>query len=201
MRYPTQHKAKTHERLLKKASLEIRRRGVQGTGIASLMAKLGMTHGGFYSHFDSKNALVAEATISMFEEHANIALAAVETAPEGQRLRTLINLYLSKEHRDSPEVCPMASLGGEMSRQSPAVRKAFIRGMEERVRQMARFVPGRDERERRDSARLLISALAGAMMIARTITDLEASDRFLEQAREFYLSAFESAPRSKGGVA
>ena len=74
MRYPAQHKAKTHERLLKKASQEIRRRGVQGTGIASLMAKLGMTHGGFYAHFDSKNALVAQATVSMFEEHANIVL-------------------------------------------------------------------------------------------------------------------------------
>ena len=88
-----------------------------------------------------------------------------------------------------------------MSRQSPAVRKAFIRGMEERVRQIARFVPGRDERDRRDRARLLMSGLAGAMMIARTIADPEASDRFLEQAREFYVSAFESAPRSKGGVA
>lgn len=198
MRYPSQHKAKTHQRLLKKASQEIRRRGVQGTGIASLMAKLGMTHGGFYAHFDSKNALVAEATLSMFEEHAKIVLALAEAAPVGQRVRTLVNLYLSKEHRDSPEVCPMASLGGEMARQSPTVRKAFVQAMEERLQKMARFFPGKDERERRDRARLLISGMAGAMMIARTINDREASNHFLEQAREFYASAFESAPHVEG---
>jgi len=200
MRYPAQHKAKTHERLIKKASQEVRRRGVQGTGIASLMAKLGLTHGGFYAHFDSKNALLAEATICMFEDHAKTGLAAAEAAPEGQRLRTLINLYLSKEHRDSPEVCPMASLGGEMARQSLAVRRAFIRAMEKQLGKMARFFPGEDERERRDRARLLMSGMAGAMMIARTIPDPEASDRFLEQAREFYGRAFDSTPKVEGTI-
>ena len=93
----------------------------------------------------------------------------------------------------------MASLGGEMARQSPAVRKAFVRAMEERLRKMASFVPGKGEHERRDRARLLMSGMAGAMMIARTITDPEASDHFLEQAREFYASAFESVPPVQGG--
>src|SRR5215831_1149114 len=68
MRYSRQHKDETHNRLLKKAAEEFRRRGVQGTGIASLMRQLGLTHGGFYAHFDSKNELVAQATGPMFEE-------------------------------------------------------------------------------------------------------------------------------------
>ena len=197
MRYSAQHKAKTHERVLKKAAEQMRRRGVQGTGIASLVGKVGLTHGGFYAHFPDKNALIAEATGPMLEEGFAGVIAAAETAPEGKKVRAMIDTYLSMQHRDSREVCPVAGLAGEMARQSERVRNAYTGSIEDRLKLIARFFPGANEQERRDRARLMISGMAGTMMIAKAITDRKASDHFLEQAREFYASAFEGTPAQK----
>src|SRR5256885_10485319 len=109
MRYSRQHKQQTHNRLLKKAAEEFRRYGVQGTGIAPLMGWLGLTHGGFYAHFDSKNELIAEATGPMFEDAlSRRMLAAAEAAPKGKAVRAIFNPYLSPGHRDSREGCAPA---------------------------------------------------------------------------------------------
>jgi TetR/AcrR family transcriptional regulator, transcriptional repressor for nem operon len=197
MRYSAQHKTKTHERVLKKAAEQMRRRGVQGTGIASLMGKVGLTHGGFYAHFPNKNALIAEATRPMLEEGVAEVIAAAEAAPEGKKVRAIVNTYLSTQHRDSPQVCPVSGLAGEMARQSETVRNAYIRAFEDRLKLIARFFPGANEQERRDQARLMLSGMAGTLMIARVITSRKASDQFLEQAREFYASAFEATRTQK----
>ena len=197
MRYSAQHKAKTHERVLKKAAEQMRRRGVQGTGIASLMGKVGLTHGGFYAHFPDKNALIAEATGPMLEEGVAGDIAAAEAAPEGQKIRAIVNTYLSLQHRDSPEMCPIAGLAGEMARQSERVRNAYTRAIEDYLRLIARFFPGANEQERRNRAGLLMPGMAGTMMIAKVITNRKASDHFLEQAREFYATAFEATPAQK----
>jgi TetR/AcrR family transcriptional regulator, transcriptional repressor for nem operon len=197
MRYSAQHKAKTHERVLKKAAEQMCRRGVEGTGIASLMGKVGLTHGGFYAHFPDKNALIAEATGPMLEEGVAGIIAAAEAAPEGKKVRAMVDTYLSTQHRDSPQACPIAGLAGEMGRQSERVRNAYTLAIEDRLKLIARFFPGANEQERRDRARLMTSGMAGTLMIARAITDRKASDRFLEQAREFYASAFEATRTQK----
>ena len=197
MRYSVQHKAKTHERVLKKAAEQMCRRGVEGTGIASLMGKVGLTHGGFYAHFPDKNALIAEATGPMLEEGVAEVIAAAEAAPEGKKVRAIVNTYLSTAHRDSPQTCPVAGLAGEMARQSKTVRNAYTGAIEERLKLIARFLSGANEQERRDRARLMMSGMAASMMIARVITNCKASDQFLEQAREFYASAFEATPTQK----
>src|SRR5262252_4776610 len=147
MRYSAQHKAKTHERVLKKAAEQMRRRGVQGTGIAGLMGKAGLTHGGFYAHFLDKNALIAEAMGPMLEEGVAGDIAAAEAAPEGQKIRAIVNRYLSAEHRDYPQSCPVAGLAGEMARQPESVRSAYIRAIEGRLNLIARFFPGAKEQE------------------------------------------------------
>ena len=197
MRYSDQHKAKTHERVLKKAAEQMCRRGVQGTGIANLMGKVGLTHGGFYAHFPDKNALIAEATGPMLEEGVDGDIAAAEAAPEGQKIRAIVNRYLSTQHRDCPQACPVAGLAAEMARQSESVRKAYTRAIEDRLRLIARFFPGVSERERQNRARLMMAGMAGTMMIAKVISNRKASDQFLEQAREFYATAFEASPAQK----
>jgi TetR/AcrR family transcriptional regulator, transcriptional repressor for nem operon len=197
MRYSAQHKAKTHERVLKKAAEQMRRRGVQGTGIAGLMGKVGLTHGGFYAHFPDKNALIAEAMGPMLEGGVAADIAAAEAAPEGQKIRAIVNMYLSTQHRDCPQACPVAGLAGEMARQPESVRKAYHRAIEHRLKLVARFFPGESERERLDRAWLMLSGMAGTLMIARVITNRKASDQFLEQAREFYASAFEATSTRK----
>ena len=198
MRYSRQHKDETHNRLLKKAAEEFRRRGVQGTGIASLMRQLGLTHGGFYAHFGSKNELVAQATGPLFEGGlAGWMLAAAEAAPKGKGVRVIVNHYLSPQQRDSSEGCALAGLAGEMARQAEPVRNAYMSALNHRLKRIAALLPGDDEKARFDRARLLVAGMAGTMMIAKAMTDREVSDHFLEQARAFYAAAFETAPQRK----
>jgi TetR/AcrR family transcriptional repressor of nem operon len=198
MRYSRQHKDQTHHRLLKKAAEEFRRNGVQGTGIAPLMGQLGLTHGGFYAHFDSKTELIAQATGPMFEDDlAGRMFAAAEAAPKGKGVRTIVNYYLSPQHRDSPEGCPLAGLAGEMARQPKSVRNAYISALDHRLKRIAALLTGEDEKARFDRARLLMTGMAGTMMIARAMTDRDVSDHFLEQSRAFYTAAFESAQQPK----
>jgi len=196
MRYSRQHKDETHHRLLKKAAEEFRRNGVQGTGIAPLMGHLGLTHGGFYAHFDSKNELIAQASGPMFEDDlAGRMFAAAEAAPKGKGVRIIVNYYLSSQHRDSPAGCALAGLAGEMARQPKSVRNAYISAMDHRLKRIAALLPGEDEKARFERARLLMAGMAGTMMIAKAMTDRDVSDHFLEQARAFYAAAFESAPQ------
>ena len=198
MRYSRQHKDETHNRLLKKAAEEFRRSGVQGTGIAPLMGQLGLTHGGFYAHFDSKNELIAQATGPMFEEGlVGQMFAAAEAAPKGKRVQAIVDHYLSPQHRDSAEGCALAGLAGEMARQPKAVRNAYISAMNHQLERIAALLPGDDEKARFDRARLLMAGMAGTMMIAKAMTDRDVSDHFLEQARAFYAAAFESTPQRK----
>ena len=193
MRYSRRHKEETHNRLLKKAAEEFRRNGVQGTGIAPLMGRLGLTHGGFYAHFDSKNELIAEATGPMFEDAlSRRMLAAAEAAPKGKGVRAIVNHYLSAQHRDNPEGCALAGLAGEMARQPEPVRNAYMSALSHRLKRIAALLPGDDEKARFDRARLLVAGMAGTMMIAKAMTDREVSDHFLEQARAFYAAAFET---------
>src|SRR2546421_4269905 len=113
MRYSRRHKEETHNRLLKKAAEEFRRNGVRGTGIAPLMGRLGLTHGGFYAHFDSKNEVIAEATGPMFEDAlSRRVLAAAEAAPKGKAVRAIVTHYLTPEDRDSPGGCALTRLPG-----------------------------------------------------------------------------------------
>ena len=198
MRYSRRHKEETHNRLLKKAAEEFRRNGVQGTGIAPLMGRLGLTHGGFYAHFDSKNELIVEATGPMFEDAlSQRMLAAAEAAPKGKAVQAIVTHYLSSQHRDSREGCALAGLAGEMARQPEPVRNAYISAMNHRLKRIAALLPGDDEKARLDRARLLVAGMAGTMMIAKAMTDRDLSDHFLEQARAFYAAAFATAPQQK----
>lgn|SRR5712664_1031636 len=190
MRYSAKHKEQTHERLVKKAAAQFRRRGVQGIGIAKLMGKLGLTHGGFYAHFDNKSELVAAAARKIFKE----AITQVEAAaaPKGSELTAIISQYLSEGHRDSPtQGCLLPSLTGEMARQPQTVRKALTREFDEFANKISKYLPGASDEERRSQARLLFAGMAGTMMVARALSDRELSDTILAQGREFYISIFQ----------
>src|SRR5712692_7310796 len=101
MRYSAQHKRQTHERLVKKAAEQFRRRGLQGVGIAKLMGGLGLTHGGFYAHFENKSELVAAAARKVFKDAQAHVEAAAAAAPKGTELTAIISDYLSAGHRDN----------------------------------------------------------------------------------------------------
>src|SRR5215831_14532027 len=143
MRYSAEHKQATRERIVRTASRHFRQRGGDGVGIADLMSKLKLTHGGFYKHFGSKEELLAEAITKAFEETENKYAERVKNAKPGTELRTLIENYLSMEHCANPaEGCPMAALASEIGRLPKSVRAEIDKAIKQRVKRTARFLPG-----------------------------------------------------------
>ena len=128
MRYSKEHKQETHARIVKKASVRLREKGAHGIGVADLMKEAGLTHGGFYAHFDSREALVIEAFgYAMDRSAEHWRKMAAETPPE-KRLSTIVDSYVSAAHRDDPgRGCAVPTLGAEIARESAKTRKAFSR--------------------------------------------------------------------------
>jgi len=191
MRYSTEHKQETRERIVRTASRHFRRRGGKGVGIAELMSKLDLTHGGFYKHFGSKEELLAEAIAKAFDETESRFTEAVSKAKPGTELRTLIEHYLSLEHcGNSAEGCPMAALASEVSRFPRAVRVEIDRAIKRRVKRVAGFLPGATEKERERNCMALLSGLIGTVSVARAVVDPEARKAILDASKNFYIKSF-----------
>ncbi len=194
MRYTAEHKEETHQKIVRTASHEFRRHGLFGVGIADLMKKAGLTHGGFYAHFTDRDTLVEEATAAGYEEAAARLLNDLAQVPSDKAVRTLVDRYLSAAHRVNVEHgCPLPALAGDMSRQTPRVRRAFTTRFKRYSGRLAALLPhrGRHQKERQDTALALLSGMAGAILLARAVSDPELSDRILTAARRFYLHALE----------
>src|SRR5919108_6081796 len=124
MRYSVEHKAQNHEKILSMAARSFRERGGDSSGIGTVMKKVGLTKGGFYRHFKSKDDLFVEAVARALEEMARGTLEVARSAPEGQALRAIIERYLSLRHANSPGMgCVVAALGPEFARKPLSVRK------------------------------------------------------------------------------
>lgn len=164
-------KARSHERILDVASTLLRQRGIKGTSVADVMAAAGMTHGGFYRHFASKEAL-AEAAI----DHAvDVALKDAETASRqgsGRRAaQRYVDLYLSREHVASPaRGCPLAALAGEAAVSGAEVSAAYGRGVERTIRLLAGAMAGTSSARRR-RALAMLSLMIGAVGLARAVAE------------------------------
>lgn len=188
-RYPRGHKARTREEIVEAAARAYREAGLAGVGIGELMGRAGLTHGGFYAHFRSKSALVAEACSRAVDDSWAQMNELVAQAPPGQELATFIRGYVSRTHRDDPGAgCVLPSMGGEMSRQDADVRAAFtaqLRRVMENVE--ALLPPGPD---RADRAITLTTGMAGAVLLARAVDDAAFSDHILKTCRAFWIDAF-----------
>lgn len=184
MRYTTDHKTETHERIVAKAAEEFRRHGLDGIGIANLMGALGLTHGGFYAHFPTKDDLIVEASVCIVEQNAERLLAAAAAAPAGRAVQAIIDSYLSPEHRDNRAMgCIVPSLASELVRRPDSVRDGFSKAMAALFERLAAYMPGTTKRMRIDQGIALFSAMAGAVLLARAISDPDLSDRVLRSAR------------------
>ena len=181
---PASRKAQTHERILHAASRAIRRQGYGGIGVADLMKEAGLTHGGFYAHFASKNELLAEvAEATGAESHARLSRIAAR-APEGEGLAAIVDAYLSDQHVAAPETgCPVAALGSELPRQAPEVRRAATRRMKEVVDLLAGQLPGWAEGAGRDKAMATYCTLIGALTLARAVDDPDMARAVRDAAR------------------
>lgn len=173
----TTRKDVTHERIVDVAARAIRRDGYAGTGVADVMKEAGLTHGGFYAHFGSRDAMLAEAA-DRAGAHGVEALArvAADAAP-GEALHALLRAYLSKAHVHRPELgCPVAAVGSELPRQSPEVRSAATRRIREMVDLVARQLPGWGQPGAHDRALATVATMVGALVLARAVDDPDLSN-------------------------
>ncbi|WP_230625641.1 TetR/AcrR family transcriptional regulator [Cupriavidus necator] len=166
MRYPLDQKAETHKHIVKAASTQFRKHGVNGIGVAQLMKSAGMTHGGFYAHFDSKDALIAEAIDAAFDQTMQFLEQAAQAAPPRQRKSAIVGAYVSKKHRDNPgSGCAIAALGTDVSRLDAKTRRRF----EARVASLIELVAGSDDEASRKDAIVTLAAMVGGLVMARAV--------------------------------
>ena len=180
MRYSSGHRAETRERVLKEAAKEIRARGPDNVAVAGIMARAGLTHGGFYAHFPSKDALVGEAIGTMFAD-ARARTERIDAAGDPKAvLRAYVDFYLSPAHRDSRDRgCPLPTLSGDFARSEPATRARFEAGVVGIASRLALPLGALGHADPDAEARSLLAQLVGAVALARAVGDPALSDAML----------------------
>src|SRR5215470_4349007 len=172
MRYSPEHKAENHENILSVAARSFREQGGDSSGIGTVMRKVGLTKGGFYRHFKSKDDLLVEAVARAFDEMGRGMLEVARSAPEGQALRAIIERYLSVRHADAPGTgCVLAALAPELARKPLAVRQRIEASLDAYRERLSPFVPGQTREEQLATCRLLFSSMAGVLMMARGLAE------------------------------
>jgi len=198
MRYSKEHKDETHERIVKQASVRLRERGAHGIGVADLMKEVGLTHGGFYAHFDSREALVIEAFGYAMDRGNERWRKLVEETPPEKRLATIVDSYLSTTHRDDPgRGCAVPSLGAEIARESPKTRKAFAARLERMIDMIADQIQDVPPKVARKQAMAALATMMGTVVMARVAGNGEFSDDILAAGREAVLSRAAAKPAAK----
>lgn len=202
MRKSRDETAATRERIVDRASVMVRERGIEGLGIADLMRDVGLTHGGFYRHFASKEELVAAAFARALAQSRRGALTEPPDATV-KGLDRIVTAYLSERHRVDPgHGCLIAALGSEASRHGGELGAVFAGGARGLIAHLVRYMRGPSEPERRDQAVAVAATLVGALTLARAIGDPNEAGRVLEAARGGILAEHGSAPvvprRSEG---
>jgi TetR/AcrR family transcriptional repressor of nem operon len=193
MRYSQEHKAKNHENILSVAARSFREHGADISGIGTVMKKVGLTKGGFYRHFESKDDLFVEAVTRAFCEMGNGMVEVAESAPKGHALRAMIERYLSTRHANSPgSGCVVSALGPELARKPVSVRKRVEASLDAYRERLLPFIPGRTREERLAKCRLLFSSMAGVLMMVRMTSDPQLREQRLSEARAFFIKSFDA---------
>ena len=188
MRYSKEHKLETHARIVKKASVRLREKGAHGVGVADLMKEAGLTHGGFYAHFDSREALVIEAFADAMDRSTERWRKLAEQTPPERRLATIVGTYLTPLHRDDPgHGCAVPTLGAEIARESPKTRKAFAAKLEQMIDMLAAQIPQLPRKAARKRAMAVIATMMGTLVLARVAGTGDFSDEILGAGRDAVL--------------
>jgi TetR/AcrR family transcriptional repressor of nem operon len=170
-------KAASHERIVTVASRRIRRDGIDNVSVSDLMSEAGLTHGGFYRHFDSRDELVAEAIADALAQGSQRVRASSELGRPAA-LAAIVDGYLSRLHRDKPETgCAVAALPTDIARTDARVRAAYSQQVRSYLDLLTELAPARD----RDEAHLILAALVGALVLARAVDDRALSNEILDR--------------------
>jgi TetR/AcrR family transcriptional regulator, transcriptional repressor for nem operon len=182
MRKSRQEAAETRRRIVANAAREFNSGGIERTGLSKIMTATGLTHGGFYKHFSSKNQLLTEAVGQAIEK----LLTSLEGSRSTVSLDKIAAAYLSKQHRDDfNSSCPLAAVGTELRLAESDTRQVTSKGIERFISIVAQRFPDLSPKEANAKAHAIVSAMVGAMMLSRIVADKKLSDRLLCDTREF----------------
>ena len=184
MRYDAEHKQQTRERVLKAAAKAIRADGPHRIGVAAVMAEVGLTHGGFYAHFESKDAFVAAAVGQMFVESRTRFDQALEGRSPREGLAAYLDFYLSAPHRDTRTAgCPLPFLSADAPRLAAPSRERFAQGVANLTARLAEVLGSMGQAEPEETAASMLSEMVGAVALARAEPDPVRSDAILARTR------------------
>jgi TetR/AcrR family transcriptional repressor of nem operon len=184
MRYDTEHKARTRQKILSEAARAIRQNGPDGVAVAGLMSAVGLTHGGFYAHFPSKEELLAAAVDEMFKDAGRRLDWASQDHSAAESMGRYIDFYLSPAHRDLRSAgCPVPALAADLARMDGRVRERFETGVSGMTARIAELLEGLGQQEPRALASSVVAELVGALGLSRAVSDPACSDQILSDSR------------------
>lgn len=189
-RYSADHKHRTREAIVEAAAERIRTQGLQGLGVAAIMAEAGLTHGGFYAHFPSRDALLAAAIGRLFDKAIDGVERTEAKYGAAEALQRYVDFYLSPRHRDDMTIgCPIPSLAGEARRSAGVVKAAFDSGLDRLAARVGKLMPRNATTVGgKKAAMALLGEMAGVIAVARAITDARESNALLAAKRRSVLT-------------
>jgi len=191
MRYPPEHKLKTHQKIVKDASRRVRAEGLNGAAVSAIMKDAGLTHGGFYKHFGSKDDLLLESLRESFREIEDTLVHAAEQSPPGEAWKEIVKTYLSLELCDHPERgCPLAALSPELARADKRMKPQIVAELVNYKSRMLPFMPGQRTPDKERAFFTIFSTMIGAIDIARLLPDRAMREKVLASTRDFLLRSF-----------
>jgi len=191
MRYQPEHRAEVRRKIVKEASQRIRADGLHGAGIAMVMADTGLTHGGFYKHFGSKDELLLESLKDAFGEIGDTLVRAAEQSGAEPPWKAIVKAYLTRRFCDHPERgCPLPALAPELARVDQKMRKRILPELARYKDRMVPFMPGRRPADQERAFFAIFSTMAGAIEIARMLPEPAMQEKVLEAARDLLLRSF-----------
>ncbi len=198
MRYDTEHKQRTRARVLKEAAASIREQGPDRVSVAAVMGRAGLTHGGFYAHFGSKEELLVAAIDQMFDEALEQIDALMDGRDPAEALARYVGFYLSPRHRDERhQGCPLPTISADLPRLTPEARAAYERGAARVTTAIARRLEALGHKDPGLLAVSVLSELVGAMVLARAIADPERSADILRASRHALRARLNLPPAPK----
>jgi TetR/AcrR family transcriptional regulator, transcriptional repressor for nem operon len=184
MRYDAEHKQRTHDKVIKAAANAIRAKGPDKIGVAEIMSQVGLTHGGFYAHFASKEELITAAIDQMFNESRARLIRETEERAPLDALNAYLDFYLSPMHRDARRSgCPVAALASDSPRMSTKVRAVFAAGQQRLVDALGKLLRDIGHTSTKEKAQSMYAEMLGALTLARMEADTTRSDAILRGSR------------------
>jgi TetR/AcrR family transcriptional repressor of nem operon len=185
MRYVQDHRRQTHDRIVENASYGLRQKGAEGLSVVDLMKLAGLTHGGFYNHFDSRATLVSEAIAFAMDQTTERWKKLTNDKANGERFEALIADYLSPRHRDNPKHgCALPTLAADVARSGPSEQQALASKLEKMIDVFVELLPGEPPRQARQIATGAIAAMVGSIVLSRAVGAGKLSDRILDAGRK-----------------